>query len=432
MAYLVIWDANFNSRPLATDALGNGYTEIQQTRSAIQERLSQEHSFRFIDVSNTNQGKHLQGSARIFVSDTEPADPSTVVADNGDYAVGRMLFKPTLKELLIRTVSGWVNVLKSGLDAIFNSITATNATITNSMVGDGVIKNKTNLSTVEYDQDNLLLLDITDNVLKKATPADIIKGHTDATSVHGATSAPTADRLILRDASGRAQVATPSTNNDIANKQYVDNHINATTAIHGATSAATADALVIRDASGRAKVAAPSAADDIARKDTVDAVQTNLNTHANATTGIHGATSAATADALVIRDASGRAQVSNPSGSADIATLYSSGLPHAPGDIDIFSYNLAGSSNTETSSAYYMRRGGAVRVRLTSSVASAGTTVTVKRNGSTVLGPVFKSDGTNFILGDVSINPGDYLQIVLQNNSTQASRTVYVQTKYID
>ena len=377
MAYLVIWDANFNSRPLATDALGNGYTEIQQTRSAIQERLSQEHSFRFIDVSNTNQGKHLQGSARIFVSDTEPADPSTVVADNGDYAVGRMLFKPTLKELLIRTVSGWVNVLKSGLDAIFNSIIATNATITNSMVGDGVIKNKTYLSTVEYDQDNLLLLDITDNVLKKATPADIIKGHTDATSVHGATSAPTADRLILRDASGRAQVATPSTNNDIANKQYVDNHINATTAIHGATSAATADALVIRDASGRA-------------------------------------------------------QVSNPSGSADIATLYSSGLPHAPGDIDIFSYNLAGSSNTETSSAYYMRRGGAVRVRLTSSVASAGTTVTVKRNGSTVLGPVFKSDGTNFILGDVSINPGDYLQIVLQNNSTQASRTVYVQTKYID
>ena len=55
-------------------------------------------------------------------------------------------------------------------------------------------------------------------------------------------------------------------------------HADATTA-HGATSAATVNRIVIRDAAGRAQVAAPSAAADIARKDTVDAVQTNLNTH---------------------------------------------------------------------------------------------------------------------------------------------------------
>jgi hypothetical protein len=377
MAYLVIWDANFNSRPLATDALGNGYTEIQQTRSAIQERLSQEHSFRFTDVNNTNQGKHLQGSARIFVSDTEPADPSTVVADNGDYAVGRMLFKPTLKELLIRTVSGWVNVLKGGLDAIFNSITANSATITNSMVGDGVIKNKTNLSAVEYDQDNLLLLDITDNVLKKATPADIIKGHTDATSVHGATSAPTADRLILRDASGRAQVATPSTNNDIANKQYVDNHINATTGIHGATSAATANTLIIRDSAGRAKVAPPSASDDI-------------------------------------------------------ATLYSSGLPHAPGGITLVTFTSSTPNVVVTSDTYYFRRGGTLRIQLQVGSSSVTTTVSVKRNGSTVLGPVAKSGSYDYIVGDVPIDPGDSLQLVMQLDSSSTSRIINIRTKYID
>ncbi|MCR4436151.1 MAG: phage tail protein [Clostridiales bacterium] len=57
----------------------------------------------------------------------------------------------------------------------------------------------------------------------------------------------------------------------------------ADTSAHGATSAATANAIMMRDASGRAKVAAPSASDDIARKDTVDAVQTNLNTHAATT-----------------------------------------------------------------------------------------------------------------------------------------------------
>lgn len=50
----------------------------------------------------------------------------------------------------------------------------------------------------------------------------------------------------------------------------VDAHA-AGTNVHGATSAATANRIMMRDAAGRAKVAAPSAADDIARKDTVDA-----------------------------------------------------------------------------------------------------------------------------------------------------------------
>lgn len=58
-------------------------------------------------------------------------------------------------------------------------------------------------------------------------------------------------------------------------------HANATNP-HSATSAATASRIMMRDVSGRAQVAAPSAAADIARKDTVDAVQTNLNSHAGA------------------------------------------------------------------------------------------------------------------------------------------------------
>jgi hypothetical protein len=45
-------------------------------------------------------------------------------------------------------------------------------------------------------------------------------------------------------------------------------HTGATSA-HSATSAATANRIMMRDSAGRAKVAAPSAADDIARKDTV-------------------------------------------------------------------------------------------------------------------------------------------------------------------
>lgn len=52
----------------------------------------------------------------------------------------------------------------------------------------------------------------------------------------------------------------------------IETHKDNTTTAHGATSAAAANKIIVRDASGRAKVAAPSAADDIARKDTVDAL----------------------------------------------------------------------------------------------------------------------------------------------------------------
>ena len=48
------------------------------------------------------------------------------------------------------------------------------------------------------------------------------------------------------------------------NLVYLKAHVDATTGIHGAVSAATPSTLLIRDAAGRAKVVAPSAADDIA------------------------------------------------------------------------------------------------------------------------------------------------------------------------
>jgi len=48
-------------------------------------------------------------------------------------------------------------------------------------------------------------------------------------------------------------------------------HVDATTEIHGAVSAPTASKLIIRDAAGRAKVVAPSAEDDIALKSNVTA-----------------------------------------------------------------------------------------------------------------------------------------------------------------
>ncbi|WP_080833106.1 pyocin knob domain-containing protein [Cohnella massiliensis] len=63
-------------------------------------------------------------------------------------------------------------------------------------------------------------------------------------------------------------------------------HMDATTGAHGATAAATANAIMQRDAAGRAKVAAPSASDDIARKAEVDAAITSAAT--DATTKANG------------------------------------------------------------------------------------------------------------------------------------------------
>lgn len=79
-----------------------------------------------------------------------------------------------------------------------------------------------------------------------------------------------------------------------------------------ATSAATPNKVVKRDANGRFKAVAPTASDDVAILGTVTA-------HSSLTAA-HGATSSATASRIILRDSSGRAQVSTPSASADIAT----------------------------------------------------------------------------------------------------------------
>uniref|UniRef100_A0A6H1Z897 Tail protein n=1 Tax=viral metagenome TaxID=1070528 RepID=A0A6H1Z897_9ZZZZ len=50
----------------------------------------------------------------------------------------------------------------------------------------------------------------------------------------------------------------------------LETHIDATTGIHGAVAAATASKLVIRDAAGRAAVADPAAAGDIVNKQTLE------------------------------------------------------------------------------------------------------------------------------------------------------------------
>jgi len=75
-----------------------------------------------------------------------------------------------------------------------------------------------------------------------------------------------------------------------ASQADFDTHKNATTGVHGATSEITPNAIIQRDSAGRAKVAAPAAADDIARKAETDAAlnaaaqaEANAKSYADAT-----------------------------------------------------------------------------------------------------------------------------------------------------
>lgn len=87
-----------------------------------------------------------------------------------------------------------------------------------------------------------------------------------------------------------------------------------------ASSSSIANALVRRDASGNFRTNQPVHDNDVPRKVDVDTVQQNLDIHKN-DGGAHGATSAATANAIIRRDAAGRAKVAAPSADDDIARL---------------------------------------------------------------------------------------------------------------
>lgn len=103
-------------------------------------------------------------------------------------------------------------------------------------------------------------------------------------------------------------------------------HAGQTTA-HGATPSATPSRIVLRDPAGRAKVAAPVSNDDIARKAEVDAVLDEvgdvgdaLATHAGQTTA-HGGTATPTAGRIAMWDLLGRLAAADPTDPGHVVNL---------------------------------------------------------------------------------------------------------------
>ncbi len=103
-----------------------------------------------------------------------------------------------------------------------------------------------------------------------------LKENEDAIMAHAGAAAPHSGHETPVGATNKAAAAAAAAL--VTAEEYTDTHA-AVTDPHSATAAATANRLMLRDAAGRAQVAAPSADADIARKDTVDAVQVNLTAH---------------------------------------------------------------------------------------------------------------------------------------------------------
>lgn len=120
----------------------------------------------------------------------------------------------------------------------------------------------------------------------------------DRAALDGATSAPTASRLMARDAAGRVQVSAPSASADAATKAYVDGQV-----------------------STRAPSSHTHTWDQVAGKPTTFAPMTH--THSWAQVGVpadlDNRTSAATAGTVPVRNSSGVFAVGTPSGGADVA-----------------------------------------------------------------------------------------------------------------
>lgn len=124
---------------------------------------------------------------------------------------------------------------------------------------------------------------------------------TTAAGTHGSAVAATADRIIHRDAAGRAQIANPAANPDIDNlgsraaadaaeaaaRAAADAAHAALTIVgtHGSAVLATPNTLVHRDAAGRSQIVNPVANPDI---DNLGSRNAAIAAHATLTTGVHG------------------------------------------------------------------------------------------------------------------------------------------------
>jgi len=129
MAHENTWSSLEDGQPTGANLLGQVDDFIRQTRQMVRERITLEHDFNFL--INDQQGYHRQGSARVWVSDTQPTSPipdPTGTETAGSETIGRCWFKPSTGEYFVydKTSASWipVNLTTLQMAALLHAMTA--------------------------------------------------------------------------------------------------------------------------------------------------------------------------------------------------------------------------------------------------------------------------------------------------------------------
>ena len=128
MAFPHVWSAAEDNQPTGSTPIGQGDDYIAATRQMVRERIGLEHNFDF--TNDAEQGSHREGSARVWVSETEPEDPIPAVTAEtvGQLKKGRFWFKPSTGEAFVYDLgrAAWkaINITGAQLIGLVTALSA--------------------------------------------------------------------------------------------------------------------------------------------------------------------------------------------------------------------------------------------------------------------------------------------------------------------
>ena len=128
MAFPHVWSATEDNQPTGSTPIGQGDDYIVATRQMVRERIGLEHNFDF--TNDAEQGSHREGSARVWVSETEPEDPIPAVTAEtvGQLKKGRFWFKPSTGEAFVYDLgtAAWkaINITGAQLIGLVTALSA--------------------------------------------------------------------------------------------------------------------------------------------------------------------------------------------------------------------------------------------------------------------------------------------------------------------
>jgi len=157
--HLIPWNNQFNSFPIPTSRVGDTDKFIRESRVGVAERVGQEHNMVLTDDLTDNHGKHLEGSARCFISNIDVATPDVTIETvyTGDLAFdfkhGRQYFNPETRKLYVyvtnytyvdaqsesKTINGFIEVLNMGLTLQTGSCFTAEATVVKEAISEGFV-----------------------------------------------------------------------------------------------------------------------------------------------------------------------------------------------------------------------------------------------------------------------------------------------------